>query len=259
MNGKRYVAVTLHCKTMGGVRISASLITSSVMGQAVFAARSRLRHINVLVTCALTLFVPSDVRGDSWAGARIRESFSESREYFVRVIPGESVGDVVGFAGSKKGKYARAEFYRRAKDRSYKLIAETTLGNPVAPVEFFVSDGGRLVTVDNWHNLGYGNVVSIYDSKASLNRTYELRDLFLAEEIQAFPHSVSSIHWRNGPVYIRQDQKTLLITVRSGADFLFGLESGKYQYCENQENTYRCRHANQPREWMPNSKLQVTR
>ena len=71
-----------------------------------------------------------------------REVFSGSREYFVRVIPGESTGDTVGFSGAKKGKYAAAEFYRRSNDRSYKLAAEITLLNPVAPAEFFVSDAG---------------------------------------------------------------------------------------------------------------------
>ena len=221
--------------------------------------RAWLTLVEILLACGLTLVFQSKASGDDWAAPRIRESFSESREYFVRVIPGASFGDVVGFGGSKKGKFARGEFYRRGKDRSYKFTAESVLVNPVAPVEFFVSDGGRLVTVDNWHNLGYGKVVSIYDSKAKLIRAYELSDLFSTPEIQAFSHSVSSIHWRNGPLYIRPDQTTFLITVKSGADFLFGLESGKYQYCENQESTYRCRHSNQPREWMSNSKLQVNR
>ena len=168
------------------------------MGHTLAAARIRLNSVKVLVACVLTLFAPLDVKADSWAAPRIRESFSESREYFVRVIPGESIGDVTGFAGSKKGKYAHAEFYRRDKNRLYKLTAETILFNPVAPVEFFVSDGGRLVTVDNWHNVGYGNVVSIYDSKATLIRTYQLSGLFEIGEIKNFPHSVSSIHWRNG-------------------------------------------------------------
>jgi hypothetical protein len=65
------------------------------------------------------------------------------------------VGDTIGFAGQKKGRYATAEFYRRAKDRSYRLIIEASLLNPVAPVEFLVADNGHLVTIDNWHNVGY--------------------------------------------------------------------------------------------------------
>jgi hypothetical protein len=199
------------------------------------------------------------VRADDWAAPQTKEVFSASREYFVRVTPGESLGDTFGFAGEKKGKYAAAEFYRRHPDRSYRLVANAVLLNPVAPVEFFVSNDGRLATIDNWHNVGYGKVVSIYDSRGKVVQSYELSDLFQDEEIKAFGRSVSSIHWRSGPAYIRQDQKTLLITVKSGGDFLFGLETGRFKYCEYQEKTYRCRNTNQPREWMPNSRMQLTR
>jgi len=199
------------------------------------------------------------VRADDWPGPQTKEVFSASREYFARVIPGESLGDTFGFAREKKGKYAAAEFYRRHQDRSYRLVAEAILLNPVAPVEFFVSNDGRLATIDNWHNVGYGKVVSIFDSRGKVVQSYELSDLFQDEEIKAFGRSVSSIHWRNGPAYIRQDQKTLLITVKSGGDFLFGLETGRFKYCEYLEKTYRCRNTNQPREWMPNSRVQLTR
>jgi len=164
------------------------------------------------------------VRADDWAAPQTKEVFSASREYFVRVTPGESMGDTFGFAGTKKGKYAAAEFYRRHQDRSYRLIAEAVLLHPVAPVEFFVSNDGRLAAIDNWHSIGYGKVVSIYDSRGKVVQSYELSDLFQDEEIKAFGRSVSSIHWRKGPAYIGQDQKTLLITVKSGGDFLFGLE-----------------------------------
>lgn len=220
-----------------------------------------INHV-LVVTSILGSFLTlaaSVANADSWASPRIREVFSESREYFVRVRPGESVGDTFGFAGEKKGRYATAEFYRRAKDRSYQLIAEASLLNPVAPVEFLVADSGSLVAIDNWHNVGYGKVVSLYDSRGNLLRSYELRDLFQDDEIERFPHSVSSRHWRNGPVYIRPDQKTVLITVRDGAEFLFGMESGLFKYCEYQDKAYRCRNSNQPRKWLPNSRLQLTR
>jgi len=201
----------------------------------------------------------SAARADDWARPQTTEVFSPSREYFVRVIPGESLGDTFGFAQEKKGKYAAAEFYRRQQDRSYRLVAETVLLNPVAPVEFFVSNDGRLATIDNWHNVGYGKVVAIYDSRGKVVQSYELSGLFQDEEIKAFRQSVSSIHWRNGPAYIRQDQKTLLITVKSGGDFLFGLETGRFKYCEYLEKTYRCRNTNRAREWMPNGKAPLIR
>ncbi len=199
------------------------------------------------------------VSADDWAAPQTQEVFSATRDYFVRVIPGESVGDTFGLAGGKQGKYALAEFYRRNQDRSYRLTAETILLNPVAPVEFLVSDEGRLVTIDNWHNLGYGKVVAIYDSRGQLVRSYKLSDLFQDEEIESFGRSESSIQWRNGPVYIRQDQKTLLITVKSGGELFFGLETGRFEYCEYQDKTYRCRNANQPRKWMPNNSVQLSR
>ncbi len=201
----------------------------------------------------------SAARADTWPSPQTKEVFSASREHFVRVIPGESLGDTYGFIGMQKGKFAAAEFYRRAEDRSYRLMAEAALLNPIAPVEFFVSNDGHLATVDNWHNIGYGKVVSIYDPRGQVIRSYELRDLFREDEIKVFQRSTSSIYWRNGPMYIRDDQTTLLLTVRGGADLLFGLETGQYKYCESHEKTFRCRNTNQVRDWVPNSKIELTK
>src|SRR5918992_894618 len=150
---------------------------------------SRRGYFTGLLLSVLLAVGPSMAGADSWARPKTKEVFSESRDYFVRVAPGESLGDVFGFSGQKKGRYAAAEFYRRGRDRSYNLVAEVTLLNPMAPVEFFVSDQGRLATVDNWHNLGYGKIVSIYDSRGQLLRAYELSELFQPEEIKSLPHS----------------------------------------------------------------------
>lgn len=184
------------------------------------------------------------VRADEWPSPQVGEAFSESRDHFIRVIPGRSWGDMIGFKGSPKGPYATAEFYARQADRSYRLTRTVTLLNPVAPVEFFVSDDGRLATIDNWHNRGYGGVVAIYDERGTLVKSYALDDLFAAAEIEALPRSVSSIDWAKGAAYIREDQKTLVVDtfgVARGAGFLFGLESGRYQFCETRGGQYRCR------------------
>ena len=170
-----------------------------------------------VLTSFLLVLAALPVRADDWPAARTKEVFSPSREYFVRMIPGK-----------RKGRHASAEFYRRAADRSYQLVAEANLLNPVAPVEFFVADNGHLVTLDNWHNAGYGKVVALYDARGKPIRAYELRELFDAEQIKRFPHSVSSIHWRKGPAYIRQDQTSALVTVAPGVDLLFSLENGAF-------------------------------
>src|SRR6266481_8158173 len=122
-----------------------------------------------------TLFL---AQADEWPAPVIREAFSHSRAYFVRVLPGESFGDTVGFSGAAKGPFATAEFYRLEKDKSYRLAATATLLNPIAPVEFFVTDRGVLITLDNWHNMGYGSVVALYSADGQPIRSYALSDLF---------------------------------------------------------------------------------
>ena len=207
----------------------------------------------ILCGIGALLMVAVVAAADSWPAATIKEVFSLNRDWFVRIVPGKSLGDTVGFAGSPKGPYARAEFYRRQADRSYRLMHMVTLLNPVAPVEYFVSDEGRMVTVDNWHNRGYGSVLAVYDPAGQPVKAYALTDLFLKSEIDAYPHSVSSRHWHNGPVYLNQDQRTLYMMIASGRDLVLGLETGAYIYCETRAGRYLCRNSNSDRVWRPYS------
>lgn len=201
---------------------------------------------------ALVLAIAGMVRpaaGDEWPAARVKEVFSPSRNYFVRVTPGKSLGDTVGFRGAPKGPYATAEFYHQEPDRSYRLGATAPLLNPIAPVDFLVTDRGVLITFDNWHNLGYGKIVAFYTPLGKLIRAYELADLFTAGEIERFDHSVSSIAWHKRSAYLRPGGETVDVTVSDqGAGFIFESE-GAYQYCENRGGTYRCRTSNQNRVW----------
>lgn len=175
--------------------------------------------------------------------------FSANRDHFVRITPGKSIGDTMGFAGAEKGPYAQAEFYMRQPDRSYRLTDTATLLNPVAPVRFFVSNDGRLATIDNWHNAGFGKVVAIYDARGKPVRSWALADLYTPAEIAKMPHSVSSIHWRTQTAYVREDQRTLYLHAANEGGFLFGLETGRYTYCENHDGKQRCRNSNAPDSW----------
>jgi len=47
-------------------------------------------HLLMLALVALPI-----AQGDEWPAAVIREVFSQSRSYFVRVVPGKSYGDTV--------------------------------------------------------------------------------------------------------------------------------------------------------------------
>lgn len=90
------------------------------------------------------LIVPVRGWADDWPGALPFHVFSKSAKYFVRVIPGESIGDTVGFAGARKGKYAQALYYALQADRSYKLLHEIKLQNPVAPVDLLLQNKDSL-------------------------------------------------------------------------------------------------------------------
>lgn len=204
-----------------------------------------------LFLASLACAMAAPARADSWANPKVREVFSANRDHFVRVIPGNSIGDTIGFAGADKGAFATAEWYRRQADKSYRLMQTVTLQNPVAPVDLFVSNEGRLVTVDNWHNRGYGKVLAVYDAAGRLVRAYALTDLFAKEEIDRYPHSVSSRAWHQGPVYLNKDQRTLYLMVASGRDLVLGLETGRYAYCETRDSKTLCRNSNEDRRWLP--------
>ena len=136
-----------------------------------------MRHRPAALVVTLALGATA-VFADDWPGPRTVSVFSEDGGRFVRLVPGTSVGETVGFAGAPNGGPARGEFDVRQRDRSYRLVADVALANPVAPVEALVSNTGHLITFDNWHNAGYGAVVAIYDPSGRLVRAWWLEDLY---------------------------------------------------------------------------------
>ena len=204
----------------------------------------------LLSRCVCVLLAGSVLSADSWPAPIVKEVFSQSREWFVRVVPGKSLGDTFGFAGSPKGPYATAEFYRRGPDRGYALTKEITLVNPIAPVLFFVTDRGYLVTVDNWHNLGYGQVLVSYAPDGARVSSYALKDLFSSTEIASRPRSASSIPWRTETVYVRSGQQSIYIQLDDkGREIIFEPETGAWQQCERRGGLHQCRDTNERRQW----------
>ena len=204
-----------------------------------------------IVVLLLTLPLHA-LRADDWPAAQIKEVFSKSREWFVRVTPGNSVGELVGFAGAPKGKRATATFYQLAPDRSYRLRTEITLPNPVAPVMFLVTDRGYLFTLDNWHNMGYGKVLASYAPDGRTVFASELAGVFSTEEIGRFRTSVSSIWWRTETVYVRDGQQTIYVSLDDkGTELIVEVETGGWQLCEWRGPRHECRTANTPRAWRP--------
>ena len=169
---------------------------------------------------------------DDWPGPRVGNVFSADGAHFVRIIPGASIGETAGFAGAPKGAYARAEFYTRQADQSYRRMADVRLKNPVAPVDALVSNSGYLITLDNWHNAGYGQVVAIYGPRGAVIATHELEQLYPAERLAQLPSSVSSRWWRCSALgYVDPATQTAVyVAERLGGIFVFQLATGRFEY-----------------------------
>ena len=199
---------------------------------------------------ALVASLARPSHADSWAAPQVKEVFSDSREWFVRVVPGVSIGETYGFAGSPKGRHASAEFYRRSADRSYHLVKEITLQNPVAPVTFLVTDRGYLVTLDNWHNMGFGTAIASYSPDGRVVVASELKNVFSSDEVESFRRSISSIWWRTETVYVRQGQQSIYVSLDGkGSELILEPETGRWQYCEWRGDKHQCRDSNSSRTW----------
>ena len=185
-----------------------------------------------IASIVMLALLPCSVVADEWPAAQVQHVFSKSGLHFVRIVPGEGYGDTVGFKGSKTGAYARGEFYERQPDRSYRLIADVALQNPVAPVESLLSNRGYLLTFDNWHNAGYGKVVAIYRSNGELVCAYELEALYPAKQLEAISTSVSSRWWRCRPFgFVDPDEPTkVYVFEHFCGTFVFDLSTGTHEY-----------------------------
>ena len=184
-------------------------------------------------TLAFALLISSaSPSADDWPAARIATVFSEDGSRFVRIIPGESVGDLIGFEGSKRGAYARALYYEIQPDRSYRLVVESSLMNPVAPVDMLLSNSGYLIAFDNWHNVGYGKVVAIYGPDGEPVASWELDRLYDKSRIRSITMSVSSRWWRCAPFHFVDLKEQTKVYVREslGGYFVFELPTGKFEY-----------------------------
>jgi hypothetical protein len=190
----------------------------------------KLRYGTVL---ALALVLPpAGMRADAWPAPQTRNVFSKDGSHFVRIVPGSSWGDVVGFRGAETGDYARGLFYALQADRSYRLLADVALVNPVAPVDALVTKRGELVTFDNWHNFGFGAVIAIYDAAGALRASYTLEELYGDGKLSDVPQSVSSRWWRCQPTGFVDPHTETSIYVREhlGGQFVVALSPPSFTY-----------------------------
>lgn len=189
-----------------------------------------MTHGISIVAFLLLCVASAGTHADSWPGATVKAVASDNGEIVVRIIPGNSIGDTYGFAGAPKGRFASAQWFRY-RDNRYELYQSIDLLNPVAPIQAAVANDGTLITLDNWHNVGFGAVVAIYAPDGKLRRSYRLADLYPPATIEKIDRSVSSIWWRCGKGEPSISPANVLrIDDALGGRFAFRLQNGEYTY-----------------------------
>jgi len=183
--------------------------------------------IATVVICLAT----APVSADDWPGPVPQNVFSDNGRHFIRIIPGTYAADPVAVTGSPNGAAARGEFYERQTNRSYRLVGDVLLQNPIGPTDALVTNAGYVVTFDNWHNFGYGMVVVIYAPGGRLIRALTVEDLYPRDRIAKIPLSVSSRWWRCAPHgYVDPEQTTIYVSEYFGGTFTFTLRDGAFAY-----------------------------
>jgi hypothetical protein len=170
------------------------------------------------------LFVPV-LYGDTWmlpSGVNIS---SPSGNYIAQVSPGSG-----GYGGYERAitnrEHNASVILMRSQEGVTNVVWKGKLINPAAPVDVYVSDSGYMVTMDNWHNIGYGPIIVIYDPQGRLVRYWSLEELFKPEESLRLPRSVSSIRWHAGSANFGAGSETNIFVVPAvGKSFRFDLRN----------------------------------
>jgi len=169
----------------------------------------RLRDLSGLTLSVAVVLVTPAAQADSWRLPTTTHYTSADGTWRLTVEPR---------ALSNQGAYFRDQLDRKEKPGGVDGDAQTAaigtmercvdgvcrrtwqrnLLNDVAPVEAIVTNEGRVMTLDNWHSMGFGpHAVVIYDTSGASVATFALTDFLPKGYVMALPYSVSSMHWRD--------------------------------------------------------------
>ncbi|MEQ1545797.1 hypothetical protein [Methyloglobulus sp.] len=160
---------------------------------------------------------------DKWTLPSEITATSPDAQYFIKVIPGNNYGKSYSFEGAKINGYnAEASLYKVIGKSKFRLKSKFFLKNPVAPVDIYVNNQGKTITLDNWSNLGYGAIWVIYQTDGKVIKEWGLKDLYSDAEIDKIQRTVSSIWWRCDEPKL--DSNTNKFTVKGVLEHEFSLD-----------------------------------
>ena len=156
---------------------------------------SHIRYILPAFLLAWSCTGPNVGWADSWASPTTQEHRSSNGKYVARVVPAW---------GERRNQAPTVTVFEDNTEAGEQRWT-ATLSNKVSPVEAIVSDDGEfVVTLDNWHRVGYGEDVVAFYGKGGQIKRYSLEEIAgdVVENLgegrffRLFDHSVSSRWWR---------------------------------------------------------------
>jgi hypothetical protein len=166
-----------------------------------------------LLIAALALCIVRQATADSWGPVKDKEVYSPNKRFRVTVEPERELPAVLCLWESD-GSIEKQRFKRR------------TL-NQWSPVRVFVSDGGTVVTLDDWLRAGFEHAVVVYAPSGEVVRDSSLDTVLTADQLNLVPSSKSSRWWRYPGEPVRMHSDWLELTAAWGASIKIDLRTGK--------------------------------
>lgn len=209
----------------------------------------RLRDLlGLALSVALVVTAPA-AHADTWARATTQQYASADGAWRLTIEPRDLTGNLAYFRDKVEGKEqpggvasdvrtTATGTMEHCVSGSCRRVWQRALLNDVAPVSAVVTNGGRVITFDNWHSTGYGaNAVVIYNMRGAPLRRLSLPEFLPRDYVIALPRSVSSLHWRGAPRALADGRRVavpvVVPTPRDGddgdsrrVDVVFDLPSG---------------------------------
>ncbi len=142
------------------------------------------RNRLAFVVVAAGIFAASESRADQWGSPVARAVRSPNGAWIASLTPGWGDGMKSRVIVRPKRAHAAAKGWDREPL------------NPVAPVDFFVSNSGALVTLGEWHNEGSRNAVVLYNEIGNVITAHTLESFLTEADLKKTRQTVSSRWWR---------------------------------------------------------------
>lgn len=158
-----------------------------------------MRPLTVVLSLVLALGATTEVRADQWVSPSKVTLSSPNQRWVGVIIPATD-----GRSGAKLT-------FGPATGPTTTITLQTKW----APVDAVLFDDGTLLTLDHWHQLGYGKVAQLYERDGTVRWSKTLVELVGQATVDAADHSVSSIWWRKTPLEwsLAKDGKSGRITL----------------------------------------------